>query len=77
MDFATDVSGVIDDTAAIIGVLSTSLTALVGASDGYVVEAVGHTTTGDGGGGRFRWFLGSSTTADGGLVWGETAAGRW
>jgi hypothetical protein len=56
--------------------LSTALTALVGSANHVVVTISGHTTVGDGGGGQARWFLGSTTPADNGTVWGA-GSGRW
>jgi len=59
------------------GYLSTELDTLEGESADHVISILGHTSDGDGGGGLAWWDAGSSTTANGGTVWGSTAAGRW
>lgn len=59
------------------GVLSTTLAALTGSADGHILAITGHTTKGDGGQGLARWDASdSSTTDDGGTVWGA-GTGRW
>lgn len=52
------------------------LSAGVGSAD-QVCTLLCHTSSGDGGGGDFYWDSGSSTTADGGCVFGAGAGGRW
>lgn len=54
----------------------TGLTALVGTVDRARVYCDGYAAAGDGGGGEFVWYLGSTTTANGGTVFGA-GTGRW
>jgi len=54
----------------------TGLTALVGTVDRARVYCDGYAAAGDGGGGDFVWYLGSTTTANGGTVFGA-GTGRW
>jgi hypothetical protein len=59
------------------GVLSTTLAALTGSASGHSIVITGHTTAGDGGEGIARWDASdSSTTDNGGTVWGA-GTGRW
>jgi hypothetical protein len=54
-----------------------ALTASIGVFGGQVIDVVGFSSVQDGGEGQFYWNPTSTTTADGGLVFGAAATGRW
>ncbi len=57
--------------------LCTDLTTRSGNFDGAVLITQGYSSYGDGGGGRFVWQDASTTTIDNGIVFGNSATGRW
>lgn len=59
-----------------LAVFATSLTSLVGAADKSRIDCAGYAAEGDGGGGTFVWYAGSTTPANGGTVFGS-GSGRW